>query len=95
MRQQSHYPIITAFKKCVTSSITTNRGRLDAVVVVGIAFRRRRRRARLDSQIATAVSQTSPDLKDEREAKKSEAGQIEKIQAWVRFLSKGTKFLYM
>ena len=74
---------------------STNRRCLDGAVVLRVAFPvARRRRSRLDSQIATAVSQTSPDLKDEKQ-KSEEAGQNEKIQAWASSFSKGTKFLYV
>ena len=48
--------------------------RLDGAEVLRVAFpvARRRRRPRLHSQIATAVSQTSPDLKERRAKKRWE-----------------------
>ena len=50
--------------------------RLDGAEVLRVAFpvARRRRRPRLHSQIATAVSQTSPDLKERRKGKKDGSG---------------------
>ena len=79
----STVPLCTMRVSCSTSVILdvtltgaarscTHFVRLDGAEVLRVAFpvARRRRRPRLHSQIATAVSQTSPDLKERRKGKK-------------------------